>query len=297
MTKDLLKELTGKYPQYVPIMEHVEWNGSYVKEHYTYKDLKLYWWTSLVDMHAIESMIYAEGLILLYHGKLTYEYLETACLKIILKKTKGTLLDSLDIVSIRETIHNTYDYIIENKEEMLRADKDWRPKMKFDLQPHTHKKKLTKEEFIAILDECKEKTGHRTKKSCMQYFIEKTGLSGWTFEMIKKKYKILFDEKEPTGGFYPRTKKANKTYWVNEIHGEEWKLSIEEISKLLVKRDKTLRKDIDNPYSECVLTKTTIKNWKYKKMKELGLKAKTEEKTKKKTIPSLRMDFSCHQIQ
>lgn len=293
MTKDLLKELTRKYKQYVPIMEHIEWNGSYMKDYYTFKDLKLYWWTSLIDMHAIETMIYAEGLILLFHNKLTYEYMEIACLKIILKKAKGTLLDSLDIDSVKETIRNTYNHIMKNKEEILKSDKDWRPKMKYDLSSHTHKKKLTKKEFISILDECKEKTDHRSYSYCLKYFIEKTGLSKKTYQRYLKEYDIEFDEREKS---FNTGRKAST--WPKYIEDEEWILPIKEIATIIWNRCNWVRKEGSTRYSkELSISESNIKKYKAQKMKELGLKKKKSEKSEKKIIPDFSMDFSCHQIQ
>jgi hypothetical protein len=256
--QDLLAELNAKYPQYVPIMEHIEWNDSYVKDHYTNKDLKLYWWTSLRDMRTVETMIYAEGLILLYHGKLTHEYLEVACLKIILEKAKDDLLELLDIDNIKETIRNTYNHIMENKEEILKAEKDWRPRTIFSLVTRTHKRKLTKEEFVAMLDECKELTGHKTYHYCVEYFVANTGLSARTFSGYLKKYGIVFEEKEKFGGKKEKSGRKNPV-WPQHIQPEEWKLSPEEIGKLAIQRC---------PWIE-ELKIQTIKNWKYNKLKEI----------------------------
>jgi len=259
MTKDLLRELTEKYPQYVPLMEYVEWDSSYKKYGYGNKDLKLYWYTSLIDMREIEKMIYAEGLILLYHDKLTYEWLEVACLKIILDRAKDKLIKLLDIDNIKETIHKTYNHIMENKEEILEGHKSWKPNTRYAVEVHTHKKKLTREEFVALLDECKEMTGHRTYKYCCEYFVANTGLSGFTFNNYVKKYNIVFDEKEPTPVF-DRSKCGRKNpVWPDHIQPEEWKLKPEEIGKLAMQRCPWIDE----------LKIQAIKNWKYKKLKEL----------------------------
>lgn len=258
MTKDLLRQLTENYPQYVPIMEYVEWNNSYVKETYGNRDMKMYWYTSLIDMRAIEKMIYAEGLILLYHDKLTYEYLEVACLRIILDKAKDKLLDILDIDNIRETIHKTYNHIMEHKEEILNSEKTWKPNTRFMVESHTHKKKLSNEEFIAMLDECKEMTGHRTYKCCSQYFVTNTGLNEKTFQRYVKKYNVVFDEKEERGGKKSNSGRKNPV-WPDHIKPEEWKLSPENIGKLAM---------IRCPWIVELKTQA-IKNWKYKKLKEM----------------------------
>ena len=266
MTRSSLEDYVSKCPQYLPIMEHIEWNDSYVKKEYTNKDIKLYWWTSLRDMHTVEAMIYAEGLILLYHGKLTYEYLEVACLKIILDKAKDDLLELLDIDSMKETIHNTYNHIMENKEEILKADKDWRPKTVFNIQPHTHKKKFTKEEFIVILDECKELTGHKTYSCCLEFFIANIGLSKFVFDKYLKKYGIAFEEKEKR----QNTGRKAST-WPQYINDEEWSLSIKEIANLIWERCPWERREGSTQYTrELNISVSNIKKYKTLKMKEHG---------------------------
>lgn len=257
MTRDLLENITRNFPQYSPIKEYVEWNDTYVKEGYSNKDIKLYWWTSLRDMRTIEMMIYAEGLILLFHDKLTYEYLEIACLKVILEKCKDDLLAEIDIENIKETIHNTYDHIMENREEILKSEKDWRPKRIFNMETRTHKKKISKDDFIKILDECKEMTGHRTSQYCAEYFAANTGLSQRTFYGYLKKYNIDLD-KEKKGGRKEKSGRKNPI-WPRHILPEEWRLSPEKIGKLAIQRC---------PWIDEIKIQT-IKNWKYKKLKEI----------------------------
>lgn len=258
MTKDLLRELTEKYPEYVPIMEYVEWDSSYKKYGYGNKDLKLYWYTSLIDMREIEKMIYAEGLILLYHDKLTYEWLEVACLKIILDRAKDKLIELLDIDNIKETIHKTYNHIMEHKEEILRAEKSWKPKTRYAVEVRSHKKKFTREEFVEMLEECKEMTGFKTYKCCCEYFVANTGFGAKTFQNYVKKYNIVFDETEKRGGKKANSGRKNPV-WPDHIQPEEWKLKPEEIGKLAMQRCPWIDE----------LKIQAIKNWKYKKLKEL----------------------------
>lgn len=292
----LLAELKAKYPQYEPIMEHIEWNGSYVKDYYTNRDLKLYWWSSLkalhTAMHTLEAMIYAEGLILLYHGKLTYEYLEVACLKLLLEKAKDELIDTIDLDNVKLTIRKTYDHIIEHKEEILRADKDWRPETMFNVKQHIHKRKPTREEIIAMIDECEETTGHKTYEYCARYFVETTGLSEPSFRNYLKEYGVELEKKDRGGRRTNsgRKKMTSHYSWLDEIHEEEWKLSIGEILNIVKRRNNMLAEG---------LTHNKIKNWKYRKMKELGLKKTEHKKTeeKKKIIPDFNMEFSEHQIE
>lgn len=325
MTKELLENLVGNSQQYDPMMEYVDWKESYVKEEYSSKDLKLYWYTSLTDMRAIEKMIYAEGLILMYHDKLTYEWLETACLKIMLDKCKDSLLDMLDIDNIKETIHNTYDYIMENKDEILRADKSWRPetryriketRLKQDDSTNTfkrvkimHKKKLTEDEFISLLDECKAKTGHRTYKSCLQYFEDKTGLHKDTFKNYMKRYSIVLDEKEDKSGRPKKSLLDIQEEW--EVMEENWKLPVDELYKLVCNniagKNKMIEMENKRTTSKKAMKKLvktpckkSVANWKKTAMQYYGLDEETvamPTNDKKKSIPEMRMDFDSHQIE
>ena len=291
------KQFVEQYPQYSIEEAYIHWeDGQYIKEDgYSPTDLKLYWYyrgRRVISTDELSNLFYVEGLLLLYHKRLSYDSYAIACLKIFISRADDTR--QWDMHTIFTIMNDKYASIVMNSQEIMKKDRVWRPEVKKRISKVKRvMRNISREEFCSIIAESPKKT----YKACLSYFIEKTSLSSTIFKRYLKEYEVVFEEKEPTGGFYPRTKKANKTYWLNEIHGEEWKLPIEEISKLLVKRDKTLRKDIDNPYSECVLTKTAIKNWKYKKMKELGLKKTEHKKTeeKKRTIPDMRMEFSNHQ--
>ena len=293
------------FDQYPIVKEYIYWDddSQIAKDGYSNSDMKLYWYVRqrAKSVEEMKTLLYVEGLILLHISLLSADYFTIACLKIFTSMTDVTIIQALSIDDVASVIRATYDYIIANKEEILSGYKTWRPDPRHRSSDSKKVFRKSKEQFIKLLDECKEMTGHRSYSFCLQYFIQKTGLSTTTFKNYVKEYNIVFDDIESAPEF-DRTKCGRKKMtshysWLDEIHGEEWKLSIEEISKLLVKRDKTLREDIDNPYSECVLTKTAIKNWKYKKMKELGLKKTEHKKTeeKKKTIPDIRMEFSNHQ--
>ena len=285
-----LGNLLEEFPQYPIIEEYIRWEeGQFFKHGYDNTDMKLYWFSKgrAADLEIVKTLFYVEGLILLHNNVFSIEHFTIACLKIFIHKT--TQFGSIEEVT--SLIELTYNFIMRNKEEILEGSKTWRPEPRH----HSSKSKIIyknidKGLFVKILDKCKEMNGHKSYSFCKQYFTQNTGLSTTTFKNYVKKYNIEFDEKEERGGKKPNSgrKKMTSHYtWLDEIQDDEWKLSVEEIWNIVKKRNNMLAEG---------LSVSKIKNWKYKKMKELGLK-KNDESLKKKIIPDINMEFSDHQIE
>lgn len=288
------------FEQYPIVNEYIRWNdeGQIVKDGYDNSDMKLYWYVKkrAKTLEEMKTLFYVEGLILLQSSLLTADYFSVACLRILIIMTDIAIIQSLSIDDIANIIRAKYEYITDNKEEILSGYKTWRPDPKHKSSNSKKVFRKSKEQFIKLLDECKEMTDHRSYSYCLKYFIEKTGLSKKTFQRYLKEYDIEFDEREKS---FNTGRKAST--WPRHINEDEWRLSIKEIADIIWKRCNWLRKEGSTKYNrELDISISNIKKYKAQKMKELGVKKtknQKEETPKKKIIPDFNMEFSNHQIE
>lgn len=251
------------YPQYDIVKSYIRWQpNQYVKDGYDNIDMKLDWYVGRYKigceankLDRIETLFYVEALIFLFNNISSHDHYYIACLKLYNRYVLSEVQNQIDINIITNLIEKSYNYVMDNKDEILKYDRTWKPLnyiKKVDKIKKVYRN-IPKNEFIAILDDCKELTGKRTYTMCMNYFKTNTGLSNRLFANYIKQYNIVFDEKEKSYG-----QGRPKAYWPNSIQPNEWKLSIQEIYDIVKVRHK-----------ELTVTLSQVKNWKYKKLREM----------------------------
>lgn len=278
--RTLMSQFVDRWSTLYPLVtEHIEWNGQYIKKEFDMKDIRLEWYVGKPFLKVSDSVkkslisaFKAEALILYLEMQFSQEHLLVACMKIFVDRLFYNC--GKNFISFNEfgaMVQEAWNHVEANKESL---GVEWRviPTPTTGRQNRTIiYKDMTREEVMKHIDQTLCKNQNAIK------FASETGRSRSYFYLMAEKYGIEFGV---SGVKHGRTKgsKSKKTNWVNQLTltGFDWSMPLNDMIATL-KKDKLT-------WEMYELTDAKVRNAKYAKMKELGLKGQKAQKHVAPTI-------------